>query len=106
MADKHQVGEELRALLEAVKKYPVSPRIYKYCVAFRPQFDWTLSIFTVYPHDNHFWFKVYPWNFDKYRGADPERVRELFGEEHWQRKEKADVTYFIENLIKFFSDLD
>ena len=106
LGDQRQVGEELRALLDAVKKHPISPRYWKFCVAFRPQFDSTLSVFTAYPHENHFWFKIYHWNLVKYQNADPAKIKQLFGEKHWQRLEKDEIYQFISKLNSFFGELE
>jgi hypothetical protein len=91
--------------LDAVKNFSISPRYWKHCVSFRPQFDWTLSVFTAYPYENHFWFKIYQRNLAKYPNADPAEIEQLFGDQHWKRLDKDEFHQFIINLNTFFDSL-
>jgi len=105
-ADNNGVGDEMRALLEAVKDMPISPSARTNCISFRPDFNWQRSVFAVYPEDGFFWFKVRAWNMARYEGAVEEEAIQLFGQEVWQRKQKADVYEFIDNLNSFFRKLE
>jgi len=106
LADQRHVGDELRSLLEAVKKYPISPNLRKYCVQLRPRFNLKLSIFTFYPYENQFGAWIYPGNIAKFPNADPDLVVRLFGEKRWQRFEKHEIVQFIGKLDRFFGMLE
>jgi hypothetical protein len=105
IADQSGVGEEIRALIAAAEPLPIGAVARVNCIQFCPTFNWSLSLFTVYPENGGCWFIMRPHNLAKYPGVDLDEIHRLFGKAKWQRKLKEDVFQLINNLERFFAGL-